>query len=174
MAIMRATVITALLMSAVLLCGCDPLRKLAGRPTGADIAAKRAELAAARIQAGNDAVPAADSCSASGGEKEELSADDETFDGKTMTLARVGGLAGEELEGRLHIIVGSFSEAANARKMCDRVRSAGYDSRVIPFRNGLNAVSAGHADRYSELNPLMARLREEAFCPDDVWVLINK
>jgi cell division septation protein DedD len=63
-----------------------------------------------------------------------------------------------------HIIVGCFSDAANAANLVKTLRAKGFDAKVLNG-NGLIRVSAGDGAQFSELNP---KLKAEGL---DGWVL---
>lgn len=65
---------------------------------------------------------------------------------------------------RTHIIVGCFSDAANAHNLVKTLRAKGYDASIVPGK-GLTRVSAGDGADFRSLNP---KLKAEGL---EGWVL---
>ncbi len=171
---MRTAVIPLLLAAVLLVTGCDAFRRLAGRPTAAELQAKKEhvlmEREAAR-QAVRDSI-------------EKVRADSllrvqEALD-SLETLRTTGqakssrGLLAEAFPKRYAVVLGAFSVPENATRFAEKVKKAGYDARTVAFRNGRTAVYVNPTDREQEAFDSMEKVRQEDFCPQDVWILVNE
>lgn len=159
---------------AMLATGCDFFRKLAGRPTSEDIAAKveriRAE-AQAREEARLDSLRKvekhrADSIAAMDSIRKEGQ--------RMMPVERLGGLTVASLPARYYLIVGAFADMGNAERYSDQFSEHGYPAEIIAFRNGYNAVAVGKTNDITELYASLQQLKKQDFCPSNVWILTNE
>lgn len=71
---------------------------------------------------------------------------------------------------RFHIIMGSFKDSTNARKMADLLTKNGYKPTLFLSKNGSTMVSASSFNNQSEANKELNNLLEKDFTPDDIWV----
>ena len=149
--------------------GCDFFRKVAGRPTAAELENKRLALQQeeeARLQARLDSMEQA----------RERMADSLASQAKGTILnpAKLGGLYTTKLETRYCIVVGAFRTRSYAERKLTRCQEAGYNATIISFRNGLLAVAVCPSD---DLNATLRKLRElrgKGICPEDGWILVNE
>lgn len=172
---MKNTAISALLVSAVLICGCDFLRGLAGRPSSGEINEKRVLVEAARADAAAREKARADSLSAI--EKnvaDSLSAIArlDALNVRLRSLSETGSVCGGLRPGYF-IVVGSFKSAVNAERMARRVSDAGYDAATLKFSNGMTAVAVEPRTKIADALDVYEKVRNEKFCPEDVWILRN-
>jgi hypothetical protein len=70
--------------------------------------------------------------------------------------------------GRYKVIVGCFSDVANAENLVKKLRAEGFDSRLAGVAGGLTRVSAGSADSAEQLQTLNALVAEKGYSG---WVL---
>ena len=168
-------IITFLLLVCVLsLTGCDGLRRLAGRPTGAELADKQARILAvqeAKHQARIDSMRRIEQALA-----DSLAVLDslKQMRGTILNPAALGGLYTTKLDFRYYIVVGAFTVRSNAEKLLQRVQDDGYVGTLISFRNGYNAVGVSQTDNLPEAYAALKKVKEESFCPPDVWILVNE
>lgn len=171
---MKRMVLAVLLAAAVFSTGCDAFRKLAGRPTSADIAAKREVLEmaeAARHKAHLDSLARIEKQMA-----DSLAVLDSLKNMKGTALrnpSAMGGIYTGELRSKYYIIVGSFMDKGNADFLKKQVAGFGYDAELINFRNGYTAVGICPTDNLVEEYVNLKKVKEEKFCPDGVWILVN-
>lgn len=172
--IMKKSIILVFVLMLPVLTGCDFFRRLAGRPTSEDIEIKRiavmkAEEAAhqARLdsirlehQKITDSLAVIDSIRQQGG--------------SILNPAALGGLFSTKLESRYYIIVGSFRTRTNAESLFRTASEKGYSPALISFRNGLVAVGVSPANNLQDAYASLVSVRQERFCPPDVWILINE
>ena len=165
---MKTNVVFALMAVLVISSGCDMFRRIAGRPTSADIDAKRQEIAAAdaRIEALK--------------KKQRMQADSlaivdsiRQLETDVHTLSEIGELYSTALDHRYYIIVGSFMKYSNAESMLRTASEAGYIPVELRF-NGYTAVGLSPADRIEDAFLSLKSVKRESFCPDDVWILVNR
>ena len=176
---MKKSVILVLLTAAMLLCGCDFVRKLAGRPTSAELEAKRVAIAEAQQaahQARMDSMRRVEQQM-----KDSLAAlDAHLLDSLSRTRgtlfnpSKLGGLNTTKLETRYCIVVGSFLKRYYAEKKMNACIEAGYPATIINFRNGLLAVSICPSDSLNETLRTLKNIRGNGVCPKESWILVNQ
>ena len=178
---MKGLTLSVVIISAFLLTGCDFFRTLAGRPTSKDIDAKqltallaeKAELEAANksleakyemisneLQAFKDSLNALDSIS--------------QYGGTVLNPTTLGGLFSTKLEARYYVIVGAFKYRSNAEALLKTAQKSGYKPALISFRNGRMAVGLCPSNNIKEAFEGLKMVKQESFCPSDVWVLRNE
>lgn len=164
---------SVLVAAGLALSSCDMMRSLAGRPTSEDIEAKRMlieehERQVAEQQALLEAAQKriADSLAA----RESIF----SMDIVRRYAANVSSLKGMNVGSTYSLIMGTFSEKANAEKLGAKVEAAGYTFKVISFRNGFCVVAACPTDDPVEFVSAVTGLRKEQFCSKDAWILINE
>lgn len=170
-------VFSALIALSCMVCGCDAFRSLAGRPTSSDIEGMRVVLAereaaeARRLDSLETLRLQAEDSLAALAQLDSLNREK----GIVRNPSRLLGLsAGMELDCRYYIVLGSFKEVANAEKYRNTVLEAGYEAVVIRFRNGFNCVGVNPTDSPRVLLDAMDAVRQEPFCPKDIWILVNE
>ena len=153
---------------------CDMFRKIAGRPTSADIEQLRVELTQ-REQRYKERLDSLER------EKQILVDSLATIDslkqlgGTILSTAAHGGLFTTKLESRYYIIVGAFTYRSNAERLYKKISATNrYKALIVNFRNGYNAVALAPSNTLKQAFYNMKAIRQESFCPDDVWVLINE
>ena len=170
---MRHSILILVLAHIVLFTGCDTFRRLAGRPTSAEIEAKREAIMARREaehQAHLDSLRKVEKQIA-----DSLAVIDSlrTMNVNVMNPQEKGGLSATRLEHKYYVIVGSFVDRGNAEALCGTAEKNGYPALMIDFRNGFTAVGVCPADSIVTAYDSLKKVREEAFCPEGVWILVN-
>lgn len=181
----------ALSFAVIMACtSCDSLRRLAGRPTSADIERKRAEIISMKQQEEKmrqdsinslkkvveDSLARVDSVARLAKQEENLTAEElRNYQKKANILkqSQLGGTLSSELGNRYYIVIGAFSERTNAEKILLQVREKGYDGLIIAFKNGLNAVGICPTDNIDKVFESLEKVKSESFCPKDAWILKN-
>ena len=173
------TLCFALLLSAFVGTGCDGLRRLAGRPTSADLAEmqaaldlrREAEREAAAYQTRIDSLRRVEQAIA-----DSLAVLDSLrqMRGTILNPSAMGGLFTTRLDYRYYIVVGAFTMRSNAEALLVRVQKAGYTGTLISFRNGYNAIGICQTDHLPTAFASLKKVRTEEFCPPDVWILVNE
>ena len=170
----KGTVIPVVLCAALLVSGCDFMRKVAGRPTSGDLRAMMAAKEQEKAQAERALQERQQR------EKELQYQADSLFAVQTMEGIVVNRLSdlnvriSTELPARYNVVLGAFSEAANADKLIARLKEAGYEASAMRYRSGKTAVLACSTDSFVELGKSFASLRKEQYCPKDVWVIVKE
>lgn len=173
---MRNAYIAAAFALMLMLTGCDFMRKLAGRPTSEDLELKRVELLRAEeaaLQARLDSLRNVEQKML----QDSLNALDSIrqLGGSILNPASLGGLFATKLEARYYIILGSFKTRANAERLFNIAKDAGYRPALISFgKGGLIAVGVAPVNRLSDALSALNDVKKESFCPKDVWVLVNE
>lgn len=156
-------------LSVLMATGCDMFRKIAGRPTSEDIEMKRLKIEAqqAEIEAlKREQKRLADSLSMMDSLRQ--------LSGTVLNLSELGGLYMTSLDFKYYIIVGSFRNRSYAESLLVKVSGAGYSPVLICFRSGLFAVGLSPVNRVEEAVEALKTVKQEAFCPPDVWILVNE
>lgn len=168
-------------MSALLLAtGCDFFRTLAGRPTSEEIHRRRIEVLRAEEavqQARLDSIKMEQKIRQDSiARLDSLAVLDSIrqIGGSILNPSSLGGLFSTKLEARYYVIVGAFRARENAEKLHKRTSNLGYSPAVITFRNGLNAVGLCPANNIKDAHTNLRKVKEEKFCPKDVWILLNE
>ena len=153
--------------------GCDAFRRLAGRPTSDEIAAKHEMIQReeAAHQARMDSLSRIEKAKA-----DSLALLDKMKDAGEMflsvtSLRRANTL---KLDKRYYIIVGAFSSSDNASWLASKITNAGSEVEKIPYGNGFTAVGVAGTDALAHLWDNLRKVRTDSFCPKDVWILVNE
>ena len=170
---MRKYIIMIAAVALFTLTGCDFFRSLAGRPTSEDIEEMRIEklrIEEERLQA--DLLKLQQ-------EKQAVEDSIEALkllrqqEGTLLNPASLGGLFATKLEAKYTVIVGAFTKRANAERLHKQVSDTGYSPLLISLRSGLIAVGVCPVNSPQEAMQCIRKVREESFCPADVWILDN-
>ena len=171
---MKKIMIVLMGLSLFAVTGCDFFRQLAGRPTSADIEAKRLEILIAEQQAAQarlDSLMKQQQIA-----QDSLAALDSIaqYGGTILNPAKLGGLFATRLEARYYVIVGAFRVRANAENLLLKAKNAGYEPALIRFNTGLIAVGLCPCSNVVDAKDALKKVKTEKFCPMDVWVLLNE
>lgn len=174
---MKATMkrsIVLMVVAVSVLTGCDFFRSIAGRPTSEDIENKRIEIMRAEeaaLQLRLDSLKLAQQVARDSLEALESI---KQYGGSILNPSALGGLFATKLESRYYIIVGSFRSRSNAEALLVKASQKGYAPALISFRNGMIAVGLCPVNRLQDALESLKTVREETFCPSDVWILVNE
>lgn len=185
---MKKTYILMAMSALLCLTGCDFFRKVAGRPTGADIEEKRVAVAraeeekaaAAAEQARLDsllAVQKAIEAAALQAEQDSLAACEYLSSQKCRMydLSRVRGLAKGKLDHRYYIVIGSFREEANADRYISKLAvEPSLEPVKMHFRTGMIGVGVRPCDKITDVRTSYDQVRAMKSCPKDAWILVNE
>lgn len=170
---MRKYIIMIAAVALFTLTGCDFFRSLAGRPTSEDIEEMRIEklrVEEERLQA--DLLKLQQEKQAVEDSLEALKLIRQQ-EGTLLNPSALGGLFTTRLESRYCVILGAFSQRSNAERLHKIVSEKDYAPLLISFRNGLIAVGVCPVNSLQEAMQCIRKVREESFCPADVWILDN-
>jgi cell division septation protein DedD len=88
--------------------------------------------------------------------------------------SRLGGLVDESATPRYTIVIGAFRERSNAQKLAAQAQAAGFPAQLMECKRGMIAVGVCPSDRIARTFEDLTKLRKEAFCPKDSWILLNE
>lgn len=173
---MRSIHILLALIALMTFTGCDFMRKVAGRPTSEDIENRRIEILKAEeaaLMARLDSLREAEQKML----RDSLEALDSIrqLGGSILNPAAMGGLFATKLESRYYIILGSFRTRSYAENLFAVAKDAGYRPALISFgKGGLIAVGVSPVNRLQDALAALHEVKNETFCPKDVWILVNE
>ena len=157
------------------LSGCDMFRKIAGRPTSDEIAAKREKIEAIEQEAARQAELRAkivqDSLQACVADSLEMVS--EMAKG-TVVVTQPKLLPDTErhtLAKRYYLVAGSFANADNAVRLAETIRTLGYEAVTVRYPSGTTQVLLCPSRTLVEAYRNLKNVRDEKFCPKDVWIL---
>lgn len=161
-------------LSLLSLTGCDMFRRLAGRPTAEEVEMMRIELLRqeeARHRFKVDSLKKVEKALA-----DSIAALDsiKQLHGTILNPSEKGGLFTTKLDYRYYIVVGAFKSRVNAEDLLSEVKECGYTPILINFRNGFNAIGISPTDDILGAFHSLKKVKEEKFCPEDVWILVNE
>lgn len=138
--------LSALLILLITASGCDTVRSILGKPTSKDIEKARLAKEAAE-KARQDSIALA------------------------KALAEQA-LAGKQLQVicRYNVIVGAFSNPANADKMAARLEGKGETVTKINFSNGMTAISVLNTDDFHAACRKLNSTHQSDDVPYDCWI----
>ena len=161
-----------LVLLSLSLSSCDLFRKIAGRPTSADIEKKRSALEMEQ-KAHNDRLDSLKLLQTQ--ISDSLAAlDSIRLQGSSIVEARQ--LTDQEksrLPYSYYVIVGAFGNPENAGRFAQQASEAGYPSTLIRYRNGFTAVGVCPTDRIVDAYESLKSVRQSGLCPD-AWTLNNR
>ncbi len=167
----KALAILVFAFAVTLVTGCDFLRSIIGRPTSDQIEAKRVliEKAECARQSIIDSLKSIQQKSTA----DSLAVLDSLA--RLNSTIREGRQVSEEVKSalgsRYFIIIGSFYSKENADRLCTAARSKGYSATLINYKNGFTAVGLNPSDKLVDIYESLVNIRQEKFCPADVWIL---
>ena len=161
-----------LVLLSLSLSSCDLFRKIAGRPTSADIEKKRSALEMEQ-KAHNDRL---DSLKLLQTQISDSLAALHSIRLQGSSVVEARQLTDQE-KSRLpycyYVIVGAFGNPENAGRFAQQASEAGYPSTLIRYRNGFTAVGVCPTDRIVDAYESLKTVRQSGFCPD-AWILNNR
>jgi hypothetical protein len=176
----KLTTVFAFVLLLCLAGGCDFFRTLAGRPTSAQIEAKRErmEQRSLREAAVRDSINQARLDSAAAAQRavaDSLHAIDTlTHIGKYHKASAYANIPQSRLRTRYALVVGVFSSLPNAEKLALRYQAAGRDAYVLRYHSTLSAVLVSPCNKVAEVLESYRSLLSMPDGPKQVWVLVNE
>lgn len=172
--------VCAVSAAAVLSCGCDMMRTLAGRPDSGEIAAKAAAIE--EYEAAQEALKAqaeADELRRQAAIRQEADslAAEESIRSRYSVIKPVSSnllTNPEVLTSRYFLVLGSFREEANALRLKAKVEVKGYPAELFRYRNGTIAVVVRQSGTVKEFSELLGRAVKEDFYPQEAWLIVNE
>lgn len=150
---------------------CDFMRRVAGRPTSAEIAAKSEALELRRQQvedslrfvaaieaARRDSLATAARISGAG-----VKISDKFFYGEPL----------QPLEKRYNLIIGVYRTSTMAAKQIKDARAKGFDVSSIFFKDGIRALSLASEDDLKAMADAIENAIAAGVLPKDAWIYEN-
>lgn len=168
----KILLLAAVAVGLAIMPGCDYVRTIAGRPTSAEIAAKKAEIEAAEAAKAKAAAEEAARQEAARREAECAAALDAS--GVIMrTSEEMRRLDISALDAPYYISAGAFGSKANAEKLAAKAREAGFEAVLAPLGSSMTSVLLCPSHSKTELYEALTALKGHDFCPADAWILIT-
>lgn len=168
----KCLVFTLLCSVALLVSSCDLFRKMAGRPTSAEIEQKRAMIEARKCahQGRLDSLDAVQKQMA-----DSLAVLDSLrlSNSSLISSRQLTTESKSSLSARYYVIVGAFSKIENAKKFAASAEANSYKAELIAYANGFTAVGVCASDNLADAYARLQEVRQSGFCPD-AWILDNK
>lgn len=160
--------------------GCDYFRILAGRPTSADIQAKKLEIERVEAEALKARLDSIERVRAimmrdSLARMDSLAVVDSIVNatGPIQGTEKYKGLVQGEFKAKFYITVGAFRSKANAQNFRDKVERRGYDAQLFCFASGWYTVGILPSDSIREIQRSLKTVEADYFFPKGAWVLMN-
>jgi len=163
-----------LIFCAVCVSSCDFVRTIAGRPTSDFINNKRQRIieiqARQKAQADSLAVIAKmkEDSIAQATLAQKLLEENLLFESQKVTKVEEGALSF-----KYYVVIGAFSSVDNARKLEQQAAQSGFQTIILPYRNGMNAVALNPCDDLSAAYAALQEAKKYPFCPENSWILDN-
>lgn len=149
--------------------GCDFFRKMAGRPTSAEIEEMRATIEAER--AAHEAT--LDTLDRLRRVADSLAAVDAARKASPYRMGHFTAVSAESLPYRYYIIVGAFAYPENAERCAARLLKQDLSPTLIHGLNRLIAVGIYPTNSLDEARSIRDRVRESGISRD-AWILYGK
>lgn len=91
-----------------------------------------------------------------------------------LNSSQLGGFLSSNLKMRYYVVVGAFADKLNAEKLLLQAKEKDFDGVIVTFKNGLNAVCICPSNYIDKAFERLEKLKNESFCPEDVWILVNE
>ena len=151
---------------------CDFLRRAAGRPSSADIEAKKEYISQIEAQRKAEAEQKAMAMKYT---QDSLAAWEFIAESGIMLTpsSQFERLDTSLLESGYYLIIGTFFNEYNAMKTVAKVVDAGYSASTINLKPGYTTVGVCQSDDIVEFANSLKKVREEVFCPKEAWILVR-
>lgn len=173
---MKKVIRILLIFSILYISSCDFLRKVAGRPTEAEIEARAVYIEERRQEI-------QDSVFASWKAQREAEVQDSILIAQTAhRLDSMGvklsavfrfGQPQEQLKYRYNLIIGVFRTKSIVDSECKAASDSGFQPFLIPFNGGINALCLCGSDSLGVVADTYVAGRKAKICPRDAWVYVN-
>ncbi len=165
---MKNKAIILLLLAVLSLTSCDMFRKLAGRPTAAELRNKKQQIEKYEAEREQTRL-----------KQQQLADSLAIIDSIRMSkhsirkISELGNVYIDTLEGRYYVVVGIFGRQSNLDRMLKKVNEAGYVPVPVSLGRG-TAVAICPSCRLSDAYLSLKAVKREDFCPEDAWILVNE
>lgn len=150
---------------------CDFLRRVAGRPTSADIAIKSETLELRRQQV-EDSLRFVAALEAA--RRDSIAVATRVRDlGVKISDVFFFGDPTEPLQCRYNLIIGVYKTGAMASRQIREVESKGFTPFQIYFKDGVRAIALASDDNLASLADVIESARNAGVLPKDAWIYEN-
>lgn len=171
---MKKVIRILLIFSILCTSSCDFLRKVAGRPTEADLKVKAECLEHSRQEA-QDSISAALEALRAEQIRDSLEAVG-TLDSLGVKMSSVFRF-GDPLEGlecRYNLIIGVFRNKSIVDAKCKVAAGSGFQPFLISFDGGVTALCLCGSDSLGDVLDACLAGRKANVCPSDAWVYVRQ
>lgn len=169
-------VINFLLISAILsLSGCDFLRKVASRPTSADLQAKSEQIRQRRKAVSDSLQQQRQLLLAIEKKRTDSLRARRTLDSLNVKFSGIFSF-GEPLSpklGRYTVVFGVFRTKSKADSQYRILKSGGFEPVNVNFPGGVRAVALCSSDTLERVSSEILRARAARVCPKDAWIYVK-
>ena len=170
---MKRILVPVLALVVVFTGGCDAIRSFSGRPTAAQLEAKKQRILDSLV-----AEKAAEAARAEAEAREAARVDTLPLLAELREMqVSINGrnrFVSKPLPYHYYIITGAYLDPANAQRNRQRYADAGYEALVLDFRNGFQAVAVAPSNHIADIHAAYIALRRNDFCPASAWILTNE
>jgi hypothetical protein len=158
--------VVILVLTSFFLPGCDWIRTQLGMMTSTELeAAKQQKQNAANMQVAKDSLKMAHIDSLAVEVKDSIGSAINNITEKVSDI-----ISKEDYSDRYYVIMGSYKNHANSKKMVDMLTENGYKPTVFDLKNGSKMVSAASFNSQADANKELKNLLDKEFTPEDIWV----
>ena len=168
----KCLLITLLCSVALLVSSCDLFRKMAGRPTSADIEQKRAMIEAQK-NAHEERLDSMDAVQKQIADSLAVLDSLRLTNSAVLSSRQLTAESKSSLSARYYVIIGAFGKIENAKKLVAKAEANSYKAELIAYANGFTAVGVCASDNLADAYARLQEVRQSGFCPD-AWILDNK
>lgn len=162
----RFYLVVILVFTSFFLTGCDWIRTQLGMMTSTELeAVKQQKQDAANKQVAKDSLKMAHLDSLAVEVKDSIGSVINNISDKVSEI-----ITKDDLSNRYYVIMGSYKNHANSKKMVDILTDNGYKPTVFDLKNGSKMVSAASFNSQSDANKELKNLLDKDFTPEDIWV----
>ena len=170
-------VVNFILIFAILsLSGCDFLRKVASRPTSADLQLKSEQIQQRRKAVSDSLKLQRERLLAMEKRRADSLAARRTLDSLNMKFSSVFSF-GEPLSPQLDrytVIFGVFRTGAMAGNQLRSLESKGFDPINLDFSGGIRGVALCSSDTLARVSSEILKARQAKVCPKDAWIYVKQ
>ena len=159
----KCLLITLLCSVALLVSSCDLFRKMAGRPTSADIEQKRAMIEAQK-NAHEERLDSMDAVQKQIADSLAVLDSLRLTNSAVLSSRQLTAESKSSLSARYYVIVGAFGKIENAKKLVAKAEANSYKAELIAYANGFTAVGVCASDNLADAYARLQEVRQSGFC----------
>ena len=144
--------VLGLLLAALLLTGCEWVKRQLGMPTSEDLAKLKMEMEQKELR------------------ERQIKDSIEAARLDSLRLAQEKEIPYSKLDKKYYVIMGSFKEVKNADILKAELEGIGYTPVRIALKNGFDMVALAGFDTYGQAAAEISKIEDNDLCPYDVWI----